>query len=105
VSNKPSNWYQMSCEERRAWDRAERQRQDLEYERERALEDAERAERYALQRERQLSAMISENESRLGDANDALASANAELALYEQWVKEKGLAGEFDDWASYRRTE
>jgi hypothetical protein len=44
MRRKPDNWYHMTYEQQRAWEKAEREREDLEYERDRAREDAEAAQ-------------------------------------------------------------
>lgn len=43
-SRRPSNWYEMDYHERQAWERQEQERQDLEYDKQRAQEEAEQAQ-------------------------------------------------------------
>jgi hypothetical protein len=106
--NKPSNWYAMDADERRAWERQARAVEDLEYEKEREREGREWAFQRADEVKRQAAAARSAHEEEragLLDEIDGLRDAAAELALAKQFLKEKGLASEFDDWASYRREE
>ncbi len=49
--SKPRNWYDMTSDQRREWEKGERGREDLEYERNREREQAE-ADRARMRRER-----------------------------------------------------
>jgi biopolymer transport protein ExbB/TolQ len=89
---KPSNWYEMDYSAQREWERADRERQNLEYDADRAKEDAERSTRMA--REAQADARrirenaneqaeidaetIADLESRLDDALTDLANTTNE---------------------------
>lgn len=70
--SKPSNWYNMSWEEQRAWQRAESEREDLEYRARQAQEEAEQvrrdAQREARRAQAQFSAMAEEVNMELEDA-------------------------------------
>lgn len=45
---KPSNYHDLTYEQRREWDRAAREAEDAEYEAQRARDDAERSQREAM---------------------------------------------------------
>lgn len=60
---RPSNWYNMSDDERRAWSRQDREREDAEYERQQAQDRAEQAARDARRSQEAARAARSEYES------------------------------------------
>lgn len=101
--SRPSNWYVMDSDQQRAWERAERERDDLEYEHRRAIEDAESAAR---NNQRKLQAKAAElvnarmEQSSLVQEIEELTS---EVALAHQWLKDNGHWAAFKDWASSRR--
>jgi len=103
--NKPANWYDMPYEQQRAWERQAREREDLEYDLDRAREESLQSHNDARRRERELRQCMSERDETIASTADELDAANAELRLRDAFLKEKGLAGEFDDWASYRRKD
>lgn len=53
MNRKPSNWYEMSWDEQREWNRRERAREDAEDEARRARDDAEAANRRASRERRE----------------------------------------------------
>jgi hypothetical protein len=95
MRSKPSNWYQMTYDEQRAWERQERERDDLEYDLERAREDAEHAARRA---KRKLAAQREELESMRDVASGSSAAASeARHALHQAhaFIRAKGLWDEY----------
>jgi hypothetical protein len=103
--NKPSNWYDMDHDQRRAWERQAREAEDLEYERDRArraLEDAEGDHRRARAAAR---AELSGVQEMMESVAEDLARVQAELDLARTWIRENGHWEAFDDWSSERRSE
>lgn len=98
MSRKPENWYQLGYPEQRAWERQERERQDLEYERDQAREEMERSDR---DRKRLKEDYRNEMAS-AQDQRDELAGELAEWkeSARERWsfIKFKGLTEEFEVW-------
>ena len=76
---KPRNWYSMSHEERKEWERRDEERRDLEYEAERARRDAREADDQARRaRERAKSerlAAMEEMDAMASDRDQAAAAS------------------------------
>lgn len=75
--SRPSNWYDMSQDERRRWEQAEAQRQDTEFAAEEAQRRAETAERNLQRRRCEQAAEREDYEQRL-EAERAEANELAE---------------------------
>lgn len=95
--------YVIAERKRAARDKAERE--DLEYDRQRAIESAEKASRDAKRAQMQAITEIENVQGDLVAANEELCEATAELTLAREFLRDKGLSAEFDDWASHRREE
>ncbi len=63
MSRRPSNWYGMSETERSAWTKCNREREDLEYEKDREQEARERSERNEARLKRSLAEARSDYEN------------------------------------------
>ena len=103
--SKPNDWYSMTSQQQDYWKKQAREYEDLEYDLDRARQATEAANAKRLKdmhMYRDITTELQENLARIGGE----ASAHeAELDLCRQFLAEKGLAAEFDDWASYRRED
>jgi hypothetical protein len=96
------NWWEQ--QEQEAKDRkAKREREDLQYERDRAQEDLECSERSARRDRDCARARHQELDSELTEVKSFLDDAIEEKNLAHQWIREQGLWEQFDEWASFRR--
>ncbi len=85
MSNRPRDWYQLTWEQRQAWEKAERERQDLESDAQRARDDADAAERNVRRLRREADAARHEAQEEVAQARDAVNEAEIDLrALTEQ---------------------
>jgi len=100
---KPANWYAMDYEQRRDWEKAERQRQDLEYEADECRRTAEDAARRLRREQESTRERLSSMRSQMDADNEERANLEHELSLAHQWLRENGHWDTFDTWASTRR--
>lgn len=98
---RPSNWHDMDWNERREFERQAREVEDLEYDADRAKEAAEASDRRASEARRSAASAREEAQG----AWEQYREAQDELDLALEFIKTKNLTTEFDDWASYRRSE
>ena len=103
MSKKPSNWYTMSYEDQQRWLHDERERQDLEYECDRAREEADQQHRRDARRLEEVIHDLTSQREEINNIYESLNDAQSELELAHQWLKENGHWESFDLWASYRR--
>lgn len=101
--NRPPNWYSMDAQERRTWEKQAREIEDLEYERDRERKDAEAAQSRARRQQAAISEELAWARDAEANLQDELDNARRELKLRNDWLREKGLYDEFDQWASMRR--
>lgn len=79
--SKPRDWYDMTDEQRRAWQRQENERSEMEYEKERAERDAKRAEAQADHLRRELRATQQEDAEALSAANELNVELHDQLDI------------------------
>ncbi len=99
---KPSNWYDMTNEEKRAWQRQADEFDELESEREEAIVRAERTAANARTKESELRMERDNAQDNYDCVYDELQDARAALAWREQFIGQKGLAEEFASWMRER---
>ena len=81
--NKPSNWWTMDHDERRAWERQAREVDDLEYEKQRAQEAAEEAQSKVQRQRREHQARTDELLNQQSDLWEQLdAEKEAKVAAW-----------------------
>jgi chromosome segregation ATPase len=86
MSTKPSNWWGMSLDERREWERHDRAVENAEYETQRAREDAERSERHARDLRRQIDASRFAAAEEIATVNDLVDELEGEVAELKERV-------------------
>jgi hypothetical protein len=78
--NRPRNWYDMSDEQRRAWQRQAMEMEDLEYEKDRERQARENAEASAERLRREARAERASYQEEVEGLQDALRQAEEDLA-------------------------
>ena len=96
--SKPSNWYLMDAEQRRQWEALDRERQDLEYERDQARNQAEqddrRHKRAVADYRDELEAVRMER----ADLQEAAEEAGEELDYVNRYLRERGYMDDYKAW-------
>ena len=102
MMNRPRDWYDMTHDQQRDWERREREREDLEYDLDRARQDSERLDRQRQESIRYLRGALDEERNSNAEYIDSLATERdewkVEATAMRSFLKEKGLAEEFDNW-------
>lgn len=81
-----------------------REKEDAEYERQRAVDAADKARRDAKRARMQALAEIESVQVDLVDANEELCQVIEEVRLLREFLRETGLSAEFEEWV-VRRSE
>jgi DNA repair exonuclease SbcCD ATPase subunit len=100
---KPNDWYQMSYEQQRSWEKQNRALEDLEYEKDRAREEAERSDRHAHELKRDLERAKSERDERVDERVDEVDALEEELSTYRRFIEAEALEQQFNAWAANDR--
>lgn len=98
---KPSDWYNLSYEEQQKWQKSNREFEDLEYEKDRAQETAERSARDVQAAKRNAEFARSEAQELRYEASelaDAVADLTRENGLVYEYLREKSLYADFTAW-------
>ena len=97
--------YETEMREKRQAAQAKALLDETEWERRKAAERARDAERKLREEHQRGNQERSDWMDQVDDLQHALGQTQEELTLARQFLTHKGLLAEFDDWASFRRSE
>lgn len=103
--SKPNNWYQMTSDERTAWEKQDRARDDAEYERDQAQRELESARRARRLIKEHFDIEMSDLQEQRANLLEELHEANVECRLYGRYLFFKGLTAEFEAWKKEKELE
>lgn len=98
MKSKPSDWYNLSYEQQRAWERTNRELEDMEYERDQAREESEKTFRENQRRRQEYRNEIEAIREERITAEEELEEANSEIRLLSMFLKERNLKADYDNW-------
>lgn len=96
---RPPDWYNLSPEQQRFWDRSRREQEDLEYDLERTRDEHERAARQsadaAREAKRELESVRCEADEAFESLQDDIRALKEQITLHEAFLQAHGLRQTF----------
>ena len=105
MTPRPNGWWTMREDQRLAWTKLEREREEAQYENQSLLEENKRVVNQANADRKQLRSDLSVACEERAELLRELDDADKETKLAWQWIKEHGQWEEFVGWSDLQRED